>query len=275
MVQLWAKGNGRRERGKSHQYSCTVQLDLKTLGADFRRTFPRNGLYRLNRGILRPEFDGFDGGGRSQWKGGTGLLADRSTATASSVTCCPTAGALGSHHFTRVFIAFRRVLIDQQEPFRTSDMNHIRMDSFTGVWQTIVAPSRGSSAAHDPQQLPMTMQDLALEVTSRRAQGSASHPRVTPIDTTITTSIRKETLVGSPLSAKTLYELDEPHEKQQNSANAQDSKINLPVDSPNQEEEDELPLKYPIAPQHCRRWGKPESYVISVLPVTLSDGMRC
>ena len=151
-------------------------------------------------------------------------------------------------------------------------MNHIRMDSFTGVWQAIVAPSRGSSAAHDPQQLPRTMQDLALEETSRRAQGSTSHPRVTPIDTTLTTSIRKETLVSSPLSAKTLYDLDESHEKQQNSATVQDSKIDLPVDSPNQdEEEDDLPFKYPIAPQHCRRWGKPESYVISVLPMTLSD----
>jgi len=149
------------------------------------------------------------------------------------------------------------------------------MDSLTGVLQAIVAPSRGSSAAHDLQQLPRTRQDLALEETSRRAQGSTSHPRVTPINTTITTSIRKETF-GSPLSERTLYgdELDEPHEKKQNSATSQDSKINLPVDSPNQDEEGELPFKYPIAPQHCRRWGKPESYVISVLPTTLSDGMR-
>ena len=88
--------------------------------------------------------------------------------------------------------------------------------------------------------------------------------------------IRKETL-GSPLSGRTLYgdELDEPYEKQQSSAKALDSKIDLPVDSPNQEEEEELPFKYPIAPQHCRRWGKPESYVISDLSTRLSDGMRC
>jgi len=61
---------------------------------------------------------------------------------------------------------------------------------------------------------------------------------------------------------------------EQTSANAQGGKIDLPVDNPNQEEEEELPYKYPIAPQHCRRWGKPESYVVSVLSTTLSDGMR-
>ena len=159
---------------------------------------------------------------------------------------------------------------------QSSNVNQIRTDSLTEVLQTIVAPARGSGAAVHLQQLPRTRQDLALlEETSRRAQGTASHPRVTPTSTTITTPIRKE-ILGSPLSAGILYgdELDEPRERQQNSANVQDSKIDLPVDNPNQEEEEEWPFKYPIAPQHCRRWGKPESYVISVLPITLSDGMR-
>ena len=151
-------------------------------------------------------------------------------------------------------------------------MNTIRMDSLSGVLQAIVAPSRGSSAAHD---LPRTRQDLALEETSRRAQASASHRRVAPIDTTITPPIRKETL-GSPLSGRTLYgdELDEPYEKQQNSAKVLDSKIDLPVESPIQEQEEDLPFKYPIAPQHCRRWGKPESYVIFNFSTRPSDRIR-
>jgi hypothetical protein len=153
-------------------------------------------------------------------------------------------------------------------------MNHIHMDSLTGVLQAIVAPARGSSAEADLQQLPRTRQDVALEETGRRAQASVSNPRVTPINTTITPPIRRGTL-GSPLSEKTLYgdELDEPHEKQENSGSAQGSKTDLPVDSPNQEEE-EWPLKYPIAPQHCRRWGKPESYVVSSFPMIVSDEMR-
>jgi hypothetical protein len=153
-------------------------------------------------------------------------------------------------------------------------MNYNRMDSLTGVLQAMVAPSRGSSAAHDLQQLPRTRQDVTLEETSRRAQASASHPRVTPINTTITSAIRKDTL-GSPLSGRTLYgdELDEPHEKQQINETQQNSKIDLPVvDSPNQEDA-EWPLKWPIAPQYCRRWGKPESYVIFNSSTKPSDGM--
>src|SRR5258706_5198276 len=148
-------------------------------------------------------------------------------------------------------------------------MNHMRMDSFAGVLQAIVAPVRGSGYL---QQLPRTRQDLALEETSRWAQGSGSHPRV---NTTITTPIRKETL-GSPLSERIPYgdKLEKPHEMQQNSANAQGSKIDLPVDNPNQGEKEEWPLKYPISPQHCRRGQKPESYVISDFSMTLSDGMR-
>ena len=148
-------------------------------------------------------------------------------------------------------------------------MNNIRMGSLNGVLQAIGASSRDSSAAHD---LPRTRQDLALEETSRRAQTSTSHPRVAPIDTTLTRPVRKETF-GSPLSERTLYgdELDESYEKQQNSAKVLDSKIDLPVESPNQEEGEELPFKYPIAPQHCRRWGKPESYVISNFSTRLSD----
>ena len=89
----------------------------------------------------------------------------------------------------------------------SSNVNQIRMDSPTEVLQAIVAPSHGSTAAHNLQQLPRTRQDVT-------------------------------------------------------------------VNSPNQEEEEELPFKYPIAPQHCRRWGKPESYVISNFPTKLSDGMR-
>ena len=147
-------------------------------------------------------------------------------------------------------------------------MNHIRMDSLTGVLQAMVAPSRGSS-----EQLPRTRQDVALEENSRRAQASASHPRLTPIITTIPSPIRKDTL-GSPLSEGTLYgdELDEPHEKQQDSGKPQDSKSDLPADSPNQEDE-EWPLKWPIAPQYCRRWGKPDPYVISNFSTTPFDGM--
>ena len=167
---------------------------------------------------------------------------------------------------------------------QSSNVNQIRMDSLTEVLRAIAAPARGSGAAVYLQRLPRTRQDLALEEPSRGAQGSlkpqvqgsASHPRVTLTSatvTTITTPTRKETL-GSSLSGRILYddELDEPHEEQQNSATAQDSKIDLPVDNSNQEEE--LPLKYPIAPQYCRRWAKPESYVISDFSTTLSDEMR-
>jgi hypothetical protein len=107
-------------------------------------------------------------------------------------------------------------------------------------------------------QLPRTRQDVILEENRRRAQ--VSNPHIPPIDTTITTPIRRDTL-GSPLSGGTLYDdnFDEPHEKQQNHA---ESKPELAVaDSPS-EEEDEWPAKYPVAPQYCRRWGKPESYVM-------------
>jgi len=159
-------------------------------------------------------------------------------------------------------------------------MDQTRIDSLTEVLAAVVAPARRGGAAADLQ-LPRTRQDveettiqakalvsnpvapintlatdnrglpLALEETSRRAQASASHPRVT--NTTTTSVIRKETL-RSPLSERTLYgdELDEPHEKQQNSGNPQDSK---PVDNPNQEWPHK---KKPIAPQYCRRCEKLE-----------------
>src|SRR5258706_4618579 len=61
---------------------------------------------------------------------------------------------------------------------------------------------------------------------------------------------------------------------EQTSANAQGGKIDLPVDNPNQEEEEELPFKYPIVPQHCRRWRKPQSYVLPDLSTALSERMR-
>jgi hypothetical protein len=84
----------------------------------------------------------------------------------------------------------------------------------------------------------------------------ASDPRLTPIDTTIAQASRSDTL-GSPLSGGTLF--DEPNEKQQqNGENAKESKVELVVDSPDEEEGAEWPAKYPVAPQHCRRWGKPE-----------------
>jgi len=41
---------------------------------------------------------------------------------------------------------------------------------------------------------------------------------------------------------------------------------------PNQED-GEWPLKWPIAPQYCRRWGKPEPYVVFDVYTKLSDGM--
>lgn len=178
--------------------------------------------------------------------------------------------ALGQHRYTpQGFHRVRCILIYHQE---SSDMNHIRMGSLVERLHAMVGPARGSSAAADTQ-LPRTRQDVILEETGRRAQASVSNPRLTPINTAIEPAIRKYTL-GSPLSGKTLYgdELDEPQEKQQNDGNVQESKAELPVDSPNQEEEP--PLKYPIAPQHCRRWGKPESYVLFSLFTRFSDGMR-
>jgi hypothetical protein len=145
-------------------------------------------------------------------------------------------------------------------------MNHIRMEPLTGLARAVIARSRGGSAAHDLQLLPRTIQDVALDATSRRAQASTSHLRITP---TITSAIRNDSL-GSPLRGRTLY-VDEPYENQQNDGNQQDSNLDLPVDSPNQEDT-EWPLKWPIAPQYCRRWGKPESYVIFVVSTKLSDG---
>ena len=139
-------------------------------------------------------------------------------------------------------------------------MNHVRMDSLTERLQAIVAPKRGGGGADD-MELPRTRQDLALEETGRRAQASVSIPRLPPINTSIP-AIRKDTL-GSPLSGGTLFgdELDEPHEKEKEDGNVQESKSELPVvDSPDQEME--WPLKFPKAPQLCRRWEKPESYAV-------------
>lgn len=117
------QGKGKRERGKSSWIVSIVQVGPEeAFPAHSRRTFPlKKTKYRLNRGVLRPEFDGFDGAAGLQ-DAGTGLLANRSRTSASPVTrCmthCPATGALGQHHYTRVFIASRSVLIDQQEAFR-------------------------------------------------------------------------------------------------------------------------------------------------------------
>jgi len=134
-------------------------------------------------------------------------------------------------------------------------MNHFHMDSLSGRLQAIVAPIRGGSAAEHDMRLPRTTQDLESEETGRRTQALVSRSRVTPIDTTIASKFRKDSL-ASPLSGGTLYdgELDEPSEKQQDGGSVQDSK--------NADEEEGSLIKYPIAPQHCRRWEKPESYVI-------------
>jgi len=180
---------------------------------------------------------------------------------------------------------------------KSSNIDQTSIDSLTGVFAAIVAPARRGGAAADLQ-LPRTRQDveettiqakalvsdpvapintlatdnrglpLALEETSRRAQASASHPRVT--NTTTTSVIRKDN-PGSPLSERTL-DVDEPHEKQKNSRNPQDSKPNLHVDIPKQDDE-KWPLKWPIAPQHCRRFGKPQRYVVFEFSMKLSDGM--
>ena len=118
------------------------------------------------------------------------------------------------------------------------------------------------------------MQDLVLEETSRRAQASTSHSRVIPTQP-IPIPIRKDTL-GEPLSEKTLYgdKRDEYLEAQQNSGGAQGIETGIPDGGPKQGESKWPLLKYPIAPQHCRRWGKPESYVISDFSTKPSDGMR-
>ena len=144
-------------------------------------------------------------------------------------------------------------------------MNYIHMDTFSRCLQAIVAPMGGGSAAADDMQLPRTQQDVMLDETRRRAQASVSNPRVTPINsTTASKKIRADTL-GLPLSEKALYGdgLDEAREQQQDSGNAQESKI-----------ADEEKVKYPIAPRHCRRWEKPGSYVVFNFSTKYSDGPR-
>jgi len=133
-------------------------------------------------------------------------------------------------------------------------MNHFHMDSFSRCLQAIVAPMGGASAAADDMQLPRTRQDVMLEETRRRAQASVSNPTIAS--------------KRSPLSEKNLSGdgLDEAREKQQDSGNAQENKI--------ADEEIEWPVKYPIAPQHCRRWEKPGSYVVFNFSTKYSDGPR-
>ena len=140
-------------------------------------------------------------------------------------------------------------------------MNQIRMRSLIGVFAAIVAPARGSGAVADLQLLPRTRQDVV-------AEAPVFNPPVAPINIP---AIEDR---GLPLSAGILDgdALGEPHGKQQDSGKPQNSKTDLPADSLNQEDEG-WPLKWPIAPQYCRRWGKPESYVTSHLCTTLFDGM--
>jgi len=176
---------------------------------------------------------------------------------------------------------------------KSSNMDKIRTDSLTGVFAAIVAPARGSGAPADLQ-LPRTRQDVVSEETTIRAKALVSNPAAPtntlaidnrgsplaleetsrPAQAPTTTSVTRKNNLGSPLTGRTLYrdELDEPHEKQQNSGNPQDSKTDLPVDSPNQEDE-KWPLKWPIAPAWCRRRQKPELYVIFDFSVKLFDGM--
>jgi len=115
-------------------------------------------------------------------------------------------------------------------------------------------------------QLPRTWQDVILEETSRQAQASVSNLRVPPINSTIASKIRGDTL-ESPLSGKNLNGdgLAEAREKQQDGGNTQESKI---------AEEMELPVKYPIIPCYSRRWEKPGSYVIFSVSMKYSDGPR-
>ena len=139
-------------------------------------------------------------------------------------------------------------------------MNHICMESLSGRLQAIVAPMCGSSAT---DQLPRTRQDVVE--TSKQAQSSVSNPRVPPIDTAIASKIRKGTL-ASPLSGTTLNGggFDEPSEGQKDGGSSQESK--------NADEEEETPVKYPIIPGKCRRWEKPESYVMLKFSMKYSDG---
>jgi hypothetical protein len=133
------------------------------------------------------------------------------------------------------------------------------MNFLTARLQAIVAPAHGSG---NIQQLPRTRQDVVLEETGR--------PAITPVVANMPT-IRRDN-IGNPLSGRTLYgdELDEPHGAQQNVGNLQERREGLAVDSENREEE--WPIKYPVAPQHCGRWGKPGPYVIFDLPTRFPDG---
>jgi len=146
-------------------------------------------------------------------------------------------------------------------------MDHIRMNSLSGHMQAIVAPMRGGGAAEHDMRLPRTIQDLELEETGRRAQALVSKSRVTPIDTTIASKFRKESL-ASPFSGSTLNGdgLDEPSEGQQDGGSPQESK--------NAYKEEELPVKYPIIPTRCRRWEKPGPYVMLNFCMKYSDSPR-
>ena len=141
---------------------------------------------------------------------------------------------------------------------KSSNMDQTRMRSLTELLAAIVAPARGSGAAADLQQLPRTRQDVV-------AEAPVFNP---PLASTNIPAIEDRGSAGNLHGDA----LDEPHEKQQDSGKPQDSKIDLPADSPNQEDE-EWPLKWPIAPQYCRRWGKPDPYVISNFSTTPFDGM--
>ena len=148
---------------------------------------------------------------------------------------------------------------------KSSNMDRIRMGSLTGVLAAIVAPARGSGASADLQQLPKTRQDVVVEETTIRAEAPVSNPRVAP------TNMLAIDDRGLPLSGGTLYgdTLDEPHEAQQNVGNSRGRRADSAVDNTN--EEDEYPLKWPIAPQHSRRRGKPETYVIFDLSAESPD----
>ena len=141
------------------------------------------------------------------------------------------------------------------------------MGSLTGVFAAIVAPARGSGASADLQQLPRTRQDVVVEETTIRAEAPVSNPRVASINMLAIDHL------GLPLSRGTLHgnTLDEPHEAQQNVGNSRGRRADSAVDKTN--EKVKYPLKWPIAPQHSRRWEKPETYVISDLPAKSPDGM--
>ena len=143
---------------------------------------------------------------------------------------------------------------------KSSNMDQIRMSSFAGVFAAIVAPAHGSGTSADLQQLPRTRQDVVVEETTLRAEAPVSNPRVAPINTP---AIEDR---GLPLSGGNLHgdALDEPHEAQPNVGNSREKNAYQAVDR--------YPIKWPIAPQHCRRWGKPETYVIFNLSAKSPDG---